>query len=87
MSNVGIHNYTLYNSGTAPVTNGLATVIVNGLECGITYTIIAGGALNGNIIGPSRSHGNFPICACSINMIGEFSVCTYLAIWLPGNNF
>ena len=52
----------------------MATVIVNGLECGVTYTIIAGGTLNGNFVGPSRSHGNFPTCACPINMMGEIFV-------------
>ena len=46
------------NSGTAPITNGIATVTVNGLECGVTYTIIAGGTLNGDLVGPRSSHGN-----------------------------
>ena len=47
------------NSGTAPITNGIAIVTVNGLECGVTYTIIAGGILNnGDLMGPRSSHGN-----------------------------
>ena len=46
------------NSSTAPITNGMATVPVNGLECGVTYTIIAGGILNGDLVGPKSSHGN-----------------------------
>ena len=41
-----------YISGSTPITNGTATVTVNGLECGVTYTITAGGALNGDLIGP-----------------------------------
>ena len=45
-------------SGSAPITNGTATVTVNGLECGVTYTIIAGGTLNGDLVGPGSSHGN-----------------------------
>ena len=44
-------------SGNASITNGIATVIVNGLECGVTYTIIAGGTLNGNLVGPKSSYG------------------------------
>ena len=36
----------------------MATVIVNGLECGVTYTIIAGGTLNGDLVGPRSSHEN-----------------------------
>ena len=45
------------NSGIAPITNGIATVTVNGLECGVTYTIIAGGTLNGDLVGPRLSYG------------------------------
>ena len=45
------------NSGIAPITNGIATVTVNGLECGVTYTIIAGGTLNGDLVGPRSSYG------------------------------
>ena len=36
-------------SGTAPIINGMATVTVYGLQCGVTYTIIAGGTLNGDL--------------------------------------
>ena len=45
-------------SGNASITNEIATVTVNGLECGITYTIIAGGILNGDLVGPRSSHGS-----------------------------
>ena len=45
-------------SGNASITNGIATVTVNGLECGITYTIIAGGILNGDLVGPRSSQGS-----------------------------
>ena len=72
--------YTLDNLDTAPITNGLATVIINGLECGVTYTIIAGGARNEELLGPSRLHGNFSTCACPINMMSKFCVCTYLTL-------
>ena len=47
----------LYISGNASITNGMATVIINGLECGVTYTIIAGGTLNGNLVGPRSLYG------------------------------
>ena len=30
---------------------------VNGLKCEVTYTIIAGGTLNGSLLGPRSSHG------------------------------
>ena len=67
-----LNEYTFCNSGNALITNGLATVIINGLQCGVTYTIIAGGTLNGDLVGPSRYHGNFPTCACPNNMMSEF---------------
>ena len=36
----------------------MATVTVNELECGVTYTIIAGGILNnGTLVGTSSFHG------------------------------
>ena len=44
-------------SETAAVTNGMATVKIDGLACGITYTIIAGGTLNGDLVGPRSSYG------------------------------
>ena len=66
---------TFCTSGTTLITNGLAIVMVGVLECGVTYTIIAGGSLNGSLVGPSRPYGKFPTCACPINMMGEFSKC------------
>ena len=52
----------VYNLGSAPITNGMATVTINGLECGVTYTIIAGGTLNETLIGPRSTHGNIFQC-------------------------
>ena len=46
----------MYTDSTT-ITNGRATVTLNGLECGVTYTIIAGGTLNGDLVGPRSSHG------------------------------
>ena len=59
------------NSGTAPITNGTATVTVNGLECGLTYTIIAGGTLNGDLVGPRSSHGNVTTGPCPRDITGN----------------
>ena len=42
----------MYNLDAAPITNGTATVTLNGLECGVTYSIIAGGTFNGDLVGP-----------------------------------
>ena len=51
-------------SGSAPVGNGVATVTLNGLECGVTYTIIAGGTLNGTLVGPKSSNSTITL-SCS----------------------
>ena len=38
--------------GTGPVDSSMATVTIGGLNCGVTYTITAGGRLNEELIGP-----------------------------------
>ena len=50
-------SFTCTYSETAPVTNGMATVTIGGLACGITYAIITGGTLDGDLVGPRSSHG------------------------------
>ena len=48
----------------APITNGMVTLTVEGLECELTYTIIAGGTLNGDLVGPLSPHGTVTAGAC-----------------------
>ena len=61
------HQYKISTrSGFAPVTNAMATVAVDRLECGVTYTIIAGGTLNGHLVGPRSSHGTIPTNPCPV---------------------
>ena len=50
--------------GNALITSGTATVKVSGLECGVTYTIVAGGILNSVLIGPRSSHENITTSMC-----------------------
>ena len=52
------------HSGAATITNGIATVAVNGLVCEITYNVIAGGTLNGVLVGPRSSHGTITAGYC-----------------------
>ena len=59
----------VYTSGIASVTNGMATVTIYGLECGVTYTITAGGTLNGSLIGPRSSHGTIAE-SCLVTTMG-----------------
>ena len=42
----------------------MATVIINGLLCGVTYTITAGGTLDGQLVGPRSSHGTITAGPC-----------------------
>ena len=56
--------FTYMYSGNAVVTYGMATVIIDGLACGVTYNIIAGGTLNGDLIGPRSSHGTTTTGPC-----------------------
>jgi len=39
-------------------------VTVNGLECEVTYTITAGGTLNGHSVGPISSYGTVTAGSC-----------------------
>ena len=48
--------YCIY-VGIASISNRMATVRINGLTCGIVNTIIAGGTLNGSLVGPSSFFG------------------------------
>ena len=58
-----------YISGIAPIINGMATVIINGLECGTSYAIVAGGILNGDLVGP-RSFLRNIIESCLVTING-----------------
>ena len=52
--------------GNSSVVNRMGVVTVNGLECGTNYTIIAGGTLNGVLVGPRSSHGNISTNPCPV---------------------
>ena len=43
--------------GNAAITEGMATVVINNLECGVTYNITAEGILNETLVGSRLSHG------------------------------
>lgn len=47
----------------------MATVTVDGLMCEITYTITAGGTLDGQLVGPRSSHGTVTAGPCPPMMI------------------
>ena len=70
-------------SGNASVTNGVATVPMSDLQCGVTYALIAEGMLNGMFVGPASSHGNITTGPCPV-MTSEY-VCTYVAVLAKNN--
>ena len=81
----------MHISGSSPITNGTATVTVNGLECGVTYSIIAGGTFNGDLVGPESSHGTVTTGPCPSNKTGNLPSCTYVctyvhAFYVPCHN-
>ena len=53
-------------SGTAAITNRMATVTINDLQCGVTYNITAEGALNGTFVGPGSLGGNIATGPCPV---------------------
>ena len=72
-----MYNIMLFVSlGTAPIANGTATVSVNGLQCGVTYTIVAGGTLNGDLVGARSSHETVTTAPCPIDATSNF--CSYM---------
>ena len=72
----------MHISGSSPITNGMATVTVDGLECGVTYTIIAGGTLNGDLVGPESSHGTVTTGPCPSNITGNLPSCTHVHMYI-----
>ena len=60
----------MYNSncisGTALITNRMATVTINDLQCGVTYNITAEGMLNGVLEGPGSPHGSITTGPCPV---------------------
>jgi len=60
--------------GTADIINGMSTVIVNNLVCEVTYTIIAGGLLAGDLVGPRSSRGTIISGPCPVMVIPATSL-------------
>ena len=62
---IQLHN-VIYILGTALITNRMATVTINGLQCGVTYNITTEGMLNGVLVGPGSSHGSITTGPCPV---------------------
>ena len=68
--------YCAYYLATASITNGMATVRISGLACGVVNTITAGGTLNGSLVGPSLSFGTIT-GPCPVIIITPMSSSSY----------
>ena len=69
MCRLFIRMYLFTHTGMAVINNnGIATVTVDGLQCEVTYDIIAGGTLNGALVGPRSSHGTITSGPCPLPM-------------------
>ena len=67
------HIYTFVHilfkqTGMATITNGMATMTVDELECEVTYDISARGTLNGALVGPRSFHGTVTSGPCPLPM-------------------
>ena len=60
----------------------IVTVTIDGLQCEVTYDIIAGGTLNGALVGPRSSHGTITSGPCPLPMPTP-SVATSLSMPTP----
>ena len=58
----------LFHPDSSSVINGSATIIISGLNCQQTYTVTAGGTVNGTLLGPRSSHGTITTGDCQIGM-------------------
>ena len=59
-----LNDGNIYVSDIGSISNDRATVVISDLQCGIEYTIMAEGMLNGAIVGPGSSHGNVTAGPC-----------------------
>ena len=69
--------------GIAPITEGMATVTINDLQCGVTYNITAEGMLNETLVGSRSSHGNIaprpcPMTSSECKTTLYYYVCTFI---------
>ena len=60
--------------GTAPIVNEMAAVIVNELECEVTYTTMVVGTLDGDLVGPRLSYETVTTGTCPVSRVGKLYV-------------
>ena len=68
--------YQLVILGITAITKGMATVVIDDLQCGVTYNITAEGMLNETLVGSRSSHGSIAPRPCP--MISSEYMCMYV---------
>ena len=63
---IHMHVYVL---GNGSVANGMSTVTVSGLQCGVIYALVVEGISNGIFVGPASSHGNISTGPCPVSQV------------------
>ena len=53
-----------------------ATIVIQGLDCRESYTVVAGGLLDGMLVGPQSSHGTITTGICVISVTPTSSIVT-----------
>lgn len=58
--------------------------VLNGLECEINYTIIAGGTINGDLAGPRSSHEIINQLCLTVEVLelDDLGKCTYFSVYV-----
>ena len=73
--------------GVAAITKGMATVVINDIQCGVTYNITAEGMLNETLVGSRSSHGSIaprpcPMISSECETLVYIILCTIIFIYM-----
>lgn len=68
---------TIHILGNGSITNGMATVAISDLQCGVTYSLITEGMSNGMLLEPASSHGNITTGPCPVMTSARECIASY----------
>ena len=71
--------------GNAPITEGMATITINDLQCGVAYNIAAQGMLDETLVGSRSTHGSIVPRSCpmtSSECITTYTVHLYVCMYV-----
>jgi len=73
--------------GIAPIINEVAIIAINDLMCEVEYTIIAGGTLDGRLVGPRSSHGTVAAGPCPPIAVATTATITSVTVTGKKNSY